>query len=83
MLAANPNWFDLYECEHITDKTHRPMMTVPAGPHSNVLLCKHCQLHLRGLVLQDMLTDLLREPLTLGQVATLKQLFGTAGESNG
>lgn len=52
-----PNYFRIYECEHITDGTYGgnlPRNVIPVGEHSNILLCRHCWQHVKGMVLEEM-----------------------------
>ena len=57
----------MYECEHLTTNTYRlengPNL-ISTGDNTCVMLCAHCMTHLRGLVLADLMTDVLRQKTT-------------------
>jgi len=53
--------FLMYECEHVTAGTYPPMNAIPIGEHTNMLLCKHCWLHLEGLVLDGMVKRVIKK----------------------
>ena len=57
---GEPHWFRLYECEHVTEGAYPIETALPLGNHTNMLLCKHCWLHMRGLILNDIVIDTLR-----------------------
>lgn len=59
----------LYECEHITAGTYKlagdngELTVVSTGENTAVLLCVHCATHLKGMVLDTLVTTALMEIL--------------------
>lgn len=76
---AGPYWFYLYECGHLTDQIY-PVIdsAVPIGNHANLLLCRHCWQHIKGMAIEEMTKELIRhEP---AMAAKLKEIAdGHAG----
>lgn len=54
------DWFRLYQCEHVTEGSYPVETAVPLGSHTNMIFCKHCWLHLKGLILNDVIVETLR-----------------------
>lgn len=61
--------FLMYECEHVTAGTYPIMMSIPVGEHTNMILCKHCWIHVEGLTLDRMVKRALKKmtPTQLGE----------------
>lgn len=59
--SDHPDWYRLYECEHITDGTYPAENAIPVGEHTNLILCKHCWTHVFGMVAADILKNAVRQ----------------------
>lgn len=66
---------NLYECEHVTEKTHPIEGVLPVGSHTNIALCKHCWIHMQGMVLRYALVEMLREGLPPGSQDVLVRIL--------
>jgi len=58
--SEGPNYFRVYECEHITDGSYPIANVIPIGSHTNLALCKHCWQHVYGMVAQEQVKEALR-----------------------
>lgn len=73
----------LYECEHITTGTykvvgeHGGVAVVSTGDHTAVMLCVHCATHLKGTVLDALVTNALIEQLRDEAGAIAKRLVAS------
>lgn len=52
--------FLVYECEHVTNGTYNATEAIPVGSQINILLCKHCWEHVRGMAAQAILKEAIR-----------------------
>lgn len=57
---GDSRWFDLYECEHISEDSYPIETAIPVGTHTNFLLCRHCWEGVKGAVLQEVIRGVLR-----------------------
>lgn len=78
------NWFRLYECEHITEGSYPYTITgmvIPIGSHANLVLCKHCSQHIRGMILEEVFKQTLRN-IPASQLMELFQEPATNPDDN-
>lgn len=73
---------NLYECEHVTEKTYPIEGVLPIGSHTNIVLCRHCWDYMVSMSLEYTLRDMLHERLSDESRAVLERILGSKEQTN-
>ncbi len=72
----------LYECEHITTDTYPGVGVFHLGPSSTIFICRHCWNHIKGMVMEEVLRDILQSELIPATEEVLRGLVKDGAESS-